>query len=171
MASIFGRSVNDLVGEREPVKDFAVQFRTAVNHASSAQAQEELSESVQRFQRLCEDYLYIERLNGTSLQQNYIPQYSMKGSSPEYAAEDIASAERNRLGLGDGPLLNLREILEDDVSMRVFFTDLPSRGGRSICLHRGARGMHCGQRPPSHGTQTLVHSPRVWAFSDQSLSV
>ena len=127
MASIFGRSVNDLVGEREPVKDFAVQFRTAVNHASSAQAQEELSESVQRFQRLCEDYLYLERLNGTSLQQSYIPQYSMKGSSPEYAAEDIASAERNRLGLGDGPLLNLREVLEDDVSMRVFFTDLPSR--------------------------------------------
>ena len=127
MASIFGRSVNDLVGEREPVKDFAVQFRTAVNHAGSAQAQEELSESVQRFQRLCEDYLYLEMLNGTSLQQSYIPQYSMKGSSPEYAAEDIASAERNRLGLGDGPVLNLREVLEDDVSIRVFFADLPSR--------------------------------------------
>ena len=58
MASIFGRSVNDLVGDREPIPDFAVQFRTAVNHAGSPQAQEELSQSVQQFQRLCEDYLY-----------------------------------------------------------------------------------------------------------------
>ena len=127
MAGIFGRSVSDLVGDREPIPDFAVQFRTAVGDAGSEQAQEEMSQAVQDFQRLCEDYLYIERLNGTALQQNYIPQYSIRGSSPEDAAEDIASAERNRLGLGDGPLLNLREVLEDDVALRVFSTDLPSR--------------------------------------------
>ena len=127
MAGIFGRSVNDLVGDREPIPDFSVQFRTAVHHAGSMQAQEELTQSVQQFQLLCEDYLYIERLNGTSLQLSYMPEYSVKGSSPEGAAGDVASAERNRLGLGDGPVLNLREVLEDDVSLRVFSIDLPSR--------------------------------------------
>ena len=127
MAGIFGRSVSELVGDREPIPDFAVQFRAAVSDAESPQAREELSQAVLEFQRLCEDYLYIERLNGTSIQQNYIPQYSMRGSSPEDAAEDIASAERNRLGLGDGPLLNLREVLEGDVAIRVFSTNLPSR--------------------------------------------
>ena len=124
---MFGRSVSELVGDREPIPDFAVQFRTAVSGAGSPKEQEEMSQAVQDFQRLCEDYLYIERLNGTSIQQNYMPQYSMRGSSPEDAAEDIASAERNRLGLGDGPLLNLREVLEDDVAIRVFSTNLPSR--------------------------------------------
>ncbi|MCY4654387.1 MAG: XRE family transcriptional regulator [Dehalococcoidia bacterium] len=127
MAGIFGRSVGDLVGDREPIPDFAVQFRTAVSDAGSEQAQEEMSQAVLEFQRLCEDYLYIERLSGTSLQQNYIPQYSIPGASPEIAAEDVASAERNRLGLGDGPILNLREVLEDDVAIRVFSTNLPSR--------------------------------------------
>ena len=127
MAGIFGRPVSELVGDREPIPDFAVQFRTAVGDAESPQAREELSQAVLEFQRLCEDYLYIERLNGTALQQNYIPQYSIRGSSPEDAAEDIASAERNRLGLGDGPLLNIREVLEDDVAIRVFTTNLPSR--------------------------------------------
>ncbi len=127
MASIFGRPVSDLVGDREPIPDFAVQFRAAVSGVGSSQAQEELSQAVQEFQQLCEDYLYIETLNETALQQSYMPQYSISGSSPEDAAEDIASAERNRLGLGDGPLLNLREILEDEVSIRVFSTDLPSR--------------------------------------------
>ena len=127
MAGIFGRTVSDLVGDREPIPDFAVQFRTAVSDAESPQAQEELSQAVLEFQRLCEDYLYIERLGGATLQQNYIPQYSTRGGSPEDAAGDIASAERNRLGLGDGPLLNLREVLEDDVAIRVFSTNLPSR--------------------------------------------
>ncbi len=127
MAGIFGRPVSELVGDREPIPDFAVQFRTAVSDAESPQAREELSQAVLEFQRLGEDYLYIERLNGTSIQQNYMPQYSMRGSSPEDVAEDVASAERNRLGLGDGPLLNLREVLEDDVAIRVFSTNLPSR--------------------------------------------
>ena len=127
MAGMFGRSVNELVGDREPIPDFAVQFRTAVSDAGSPQAQEELSQAVQEFQRLCEDYLYIERLSRTSLQQSYIPQYSIRGASAEATAEDVASAERNRLGLGDGPVLNLREVLEGDVALRVFSTNLPSR--------------------------------------------
>ena len=46
--------------------------------------------------------------------------------APEAAAEDVASAERNRLGLGDGPIVNLRELLENDVGLRIFYLDLPS---------------------------------------------
>ena len=38
----------------------------------------------------------------------------------------MAASERNRLGLGDGPILNLREVLESDVGLRVFYTELPS---------------------------------------------
>src|SRR5438132_735094 len=48
------------------------------------------------------------------------------GVAPEAAAEDVASAERNRLGLGDGPILNLRELLDNDVGLRIFYLDLPS---------------------------------------------
>ena len=150
-------------------RDFEVQFRAAVGDAGSERAQEEMSQAVQDFQRLCQDYLYIERLNGTSLQQNYIPQYSIRGSSPEDAAADIASAERNRLGLGDGPLLNLREVLEDDVALRVFSTDLPSLCGGPVCLYRGTGWLHRGQRAPSTGTKTLVDGPRIWTLPDQPL--
>ena len=159
MASIFGRSVNDLVGDREPIPDFAVQFRTAVNHAGSPQAQEELSQSVQQFQRLCEDYLYLERLNGAALQQGYIPQYSMARASPEDAAEDVASAERNRLGLGDGPVLNLREVLEDDVSIRVFSIDLPSRVAGLFAYTEDLGGCIAvnARHPQEHRRWTMAH--------------
>jgi Zn-dependent peptidase ImmA (M78 family) len=45
---------------------------------------------------------------------------------PELAAEDVAATERSRLNLGEGPLVNLREILESDVGLRVFQMELPS---------------------------------------------
>ena len=127
MARLYGRPVGDFVGPREPMADFAVQFRTAVAGAGSPQEQKELGQAVQEFQRLCEDYLYLENLNGASLRRNYPPQYQIGRTAPEDAAEDVASSERNRLGLGDGPLLRLREVLENDVGVRVFSTELPSR--------------------------------------------
>ena len=35
------------------------------------------------------------------------------------AAESLAAGERNRLGLGDGPVLELRKLLEADVGFCV----------------------------------------------------
>ena len=127
MARLYGRSVGDFVGPREPVEDFTVQFRTAVSSAPSSDAQQELGQAIQEFQTLCEGYLYLENLTGASLGRNYPSQYSIEGITPEHAAEDVASAERNRLGLGDGPVLQLRETLESDVGMRIFAIELPSR--------------------------------------------
>ena len=45
----------------------------------------------------------------------------------EKAAEELAAAERMRLGLGDGPVAHLRDALEADVGLRIFTLDLPSR--------------------------------------------
>ena len=127
MARLYGRPVGDFVGDKEPVSDFTVQFRAAVAKLDSLQSQDELRQAVESFQRLCEDYLYLEKLNDTRLSRSYPPQYQIGGTSPEVAADDVASAERHRLALGDGPLLNLKDSLENDVSLRVFSIELPSR--------------------------------------------
>ncbi|MCY3904383.1 MAG: ImmA/IrrE family metallo-endopeptidase [Caldilineaceae bacterium] len=146
--------MGDFVGEREPVSDFTVQFRAAIATIDSQKAQDELQKAVDSFQRLCEDYLHLEKLNEAPLSHNYPPQYETSGTSPEDAAEDVASSERNRLGLGDGPLLNLREALENDIGLRIFSIELPSRvagmfsyteklGG---CIAVNARHPHDRQR-------------------------
>ena len=127
MARLYGRPVGDFVGAREPISDFAVQFRAAVTNLDSRQAQDELQQAVESFQRLCEDYLYLENLNEAPLSRNYPPQYPTSGTSPEVVAEDVASSERHRLALGDGPFLNLRDALENDVGLRIFSIELPSR--------------------------------------------
>ncbi|MBI3330027.1 MAG: ImmA/IrrE family metallo-endopeptidase [Nitrospinae bacterium] len=125
LARLYGRGVSELVRRREVVEEFAVQFRAALAEAVDHQA--ELQQAIHEFQRLCEDYLELEELCESPLTRAYPPQYSMAGISPEDAAEDIAWAERNRLGLGDGPIVSPREILENDVGLRIFYPKLPSR--------------------------------------------
>ena len=127
MARLYGRPVGDFVGVKDPVSDFTVQFRAAVANLDSRQSLDELQQAVESFQRLCEDYLHLENLNGAPLIRSYPPQYPMGGPSPEVAAEDVASSERHRLALGEGPLLNLRNALENDVGLRIFSIELPSR--------------------------------------------
>ena len=126
LAGLYGRQVSSFVGSRAPSPEFAVQFRTTVNRASSPEAQQALSRGVQGFQDLCEDYLWLEASTGSRFRQSYPSQYETTGLPPEEAAEDVAASERNRLGLGDGPVLNLREVLENDVGLRIFYIRLPS---------------------------------------------
>ena len=127
LASLYGRRVSDLVGPKEPIADFAVQFRTAAVRVGANNDNEAIQEAIQEFQDLCQDYLYLERLNGILSRPTYPPQYPTVGTGPEEAGQDAASFERNRLGLGDGPILRLREMLELDVGLRVFAIRLPSQ--------------------------------------------
>ena len=126
LAGLYGRPVGSFVGSRGPSPEFSVQFRTSVNRANSPEAQQALSRGVQDFQDLCEDYLRLESTAGSHSRQSYPSQYETAGLPPEDAAEDVAASERNRLGLGDGPVLNLRGVLENDVGLRVFYIRLPS---------------------------------------------
>ena len=127
LASIYGRAVGDLVGSRDPVQGFAVQFRASVVGLESPSAQQDLARAVGEFQQLCEDYRYLETLNGPAVYRNYPTEYLTIGTPPDEAAEEVASSERNRLGLGDGPVLALRDLLENDVGIRVFYVAFPSR--------------------------------------------
>ena len=126
LAGLYGRPVSSFVGSRAPSAEFSVQLRTSANRASSFEAQQALGHVVQEFQDLCEDYLWLETITGARSRQSYPPQYETTGFPPEDAAEDVAASERNRLGLGDGPVLNLREFLETDVGLRIFYTKMPS---------------------------------------------
>ena len=127
MARLYARPLGCFVGAREPAGDLAGQFRAAVTGAGSPDDQRELGQAVRRFQGLCEDYLHLEGLAGASLARSYPAQHGIEGTPSRDAAEDVASSEHNRLGLGDGPVLRLRDVLESDVGIRIFSIELPSR--------------------------------------------
>lgn len=124
LASLYGRQVNELLRMSEPTAPFAVQLRATL--APDEPIATELDPGTWEFQRLCEDYVELERLMDAPLPRHYPSERQVGRTSPERAAEDLASSERTRLGLGDGPIPNLRELLEHEVGLRIFYLDLPS---------------------------------------------
>lgn len=127
LARLYGRSVGELVRPTPPLEGFGAQFRSAVaNRPVIDGAQEEQLEGlVEDLVRLGDDYLELARLSTASLPRRYPPVVDLGGLDTQQAAEDLAVGERNRLGLGDGPLLQLRQILDDEVGLRVFAPPLP----------------------------------------------
>jgi len=123
-ASLYGREVSRLVKEGPPTSDFAPEFRKDWNEVlEKVPGAEAVSSELRAY---AEDYAELERLNGIERPDRDIPRYQIRGTSPEQAAEETAISERNRLGIGDGPISNLRDRLEMDVGLRVFYFQMPS---------------------------------------------
>jgi Zn-dependent peptidase ImmA (M78 family)/DNA-binding XRE family transcriptional regulator len=125
LAAFYGRSVSELVSRKTVIEGFVPQFRAAWKDLFVEDP--ELEESAVELQRLAEDYLELEKVCDMPLSKTYPPVYEISGASAEQIAEEVATAERNRLGIGDGPLSNLRERLENDVGLRIFYLPMASK--------------------------------------------
>jgi Zn-dependent peptidase ImmA (M78 family)/DNA-binding XRE family transcriptional regulator len=125
LAKAYGRQVSDFVRPRSVIEPFQVQFRGPF--VRSAVDNAKIAPYVQQLEELARDYLELERILEAPLTHRYPPEYSIAGLKLAQAAEDIAAQERNRLGLGDGPIPILRDILEQEVGLRIFYIRLPSK--------------------------------------------
>ena len=127
LSELYQRPIHELLRRYIPADPLIVQFRAI------RRVEEKLDIDIERildeFQRLCDDYLYLEDLLKNPLPQSQAPLYAYEGVAgitSERLGEGAAGAERNRLGLGDAPILNLPEILEKE-GVRIFQLELPSR--------------------------------------------
>lgn len=121
IADLYGRAVGDFVQPEPTVRDdsFVVQFRSA-RKPSDEPMDRDREQDIQRFRQLCEQYLELEDITDGALIRRDPAMYDTEGTDAEGAAEEVASAERNRLGLGDGPIGRLWELLGAALSLRVF---------------------------------------------------
>jgi len=122
-ARLYGRQVAELERPEPSPEGLAVQFRLS---PGSDPKELSLHESLVEFERLGDDYLELERLLSAPLQRREPPPFSLDGLPPEDAAVELANRERSRLAMGEGGALQLREILENDVGLRIFGLDLPA---------------------------------------------
>src|SRR5258706_4362770 len=125
LAKAYGRQISDFVRSRPVIEPFQVQFRGP--YIRSAVDNAKIAPYIQQLEDLARDYLELERILEAPLTHRYPPEYSITGLNLAQAAEDIATQERNRLGLGDGPIPILRDILEQEVGLRIFYINLPSK--------------------------------------------
>ncbi|MDM9380073.1 ImmA/IrrE family metallo-endopeptidase [Chlorogloeopsis sp. ULAP01] len=125
LARAYGRSVSDFVRPRPVIQPFEVQFRAAYQRSEEEEVQ--IEPAILRLEELCRNYLELEEIMDAPLPQNYPCEYEVTNMPIRAAAESIAVAERQRLGLGDGPIPRLRDILEQDVGLRIFYLEMPQK--------------------------------------------
>src|SRR5712692_1943898 len=119
LAQAFGRQVSDFVRPSPKIEPFQVQFRgpyTRTDEDATA-----IATYIDELEQLCRNYLELEQITGSPLMRKYPLEYEIGGLRTAQAAESVAIEERNRLGLGDGPIPILRDILEQDVGLRIFY--------------------------------------------------
>jgi len=124
-SKLYLRQVSDFVGRRTHAEGFVAQFRS--NERQALEENREYEQVAIELQQRSEDFVELERIAGVAGPGKYPPIYETTGSTIDQVASDIAAAERNRLGLGDGPIGNLRERLEAEVGLRIFCFAMPSK--------------------------------------------
>lgn len=124
LARLYGRSVAELVRPTTAVSGLVAQFRVGSGAGAHGTA---IALAVDDLQRLADSVVALEETTGVQRPRHYPAPYDVSGLPPEAAAEQVADAERRRLGLGDGPLPQLRSVLENDVGLLVFAVPLASK--------------------------------------------
>lgn len=140
LASLYGRQVGDVLRPQpDPSPEpFIVQFRSA--RRGTADDSDAIDRDIATFQELCENYLELERLTSSPMPRRYPEEYDISGIDPVHAAEEVAAAERNRLGLGDAPIGNIWSVLESDVGLRVFMIEFESRNTAGLFVYSDSLG-------------------------------
>ena len=130
LARAYGRTVSEFVQPRPVIQPFEVQFRVGYGQGLTSLPTGEVAQIdsvISRLERFCQNYRQLEEIVDAPLPQNYPQEYEVAAMPIEAAAESIAIAERQRLGLGDGPIPLLREVLEQAVGLRIFYLEMPAK--------------------------------------------
>ncbi|CAD5946894.1 Transcriptional regulator [Planktothrix tepida] len=125
LARAYGQAVSNFVRQSPIIEPFEVQFRAAYRRSETEEAQ--INPAILRLEELCQNYLELEKIMDAPLPRNYPQEYDVTNMPIEAAAESIAIAERQRLGLGDSPIPILRDVLEQSVGLRIFYLEMPSK--------------------------------------------
>lgn len=126
LAEAYGREVSDFVHDRPQIDLAQVQFRSSASITLEDEAL--ITQAVDLLAELCANYLELEQITNQPLVRNYPPLFQYKRLRTAQAAESLAITERNRLGLGDGPIPALRDIMEKEVGLRIFYLALKPSG-------------------------------------------
>lgn len=123
LAQRYGLQVSDFVRTHPEFAMSQPQFRGPV--LRTEEDNEAIAPSVEQLKQLARAYFELEHILSSPLPRKYPPEYDVKRLEVTQAAEHIAMEERIRLGIGDGQIPFLRDILEQDVGLRIFYYPLP----------------------------------------------
>ncbi|MCO6438139.1 MAG: ImmA/IrrE family metallo-endopeptidase [Phycisphaerae bacterium] len=158
LAKLYGRSVHEFVRPDMPAVELQPHLRALITAKPEEAA--ELEPALDELEKLASDYRGLERMMKAPLLANYPPEIPIptRGSIEEWA-EDAVVRERSRLGLGDQPVLALRDLLEAEVGLRIFYWPLPSSisGIYAYSAESGPCLLVNRKHPPERRRATIAH--------------
>jgi Zn-dependent peptidase ImmA (M78 family)/DNA-binding XRE family transcriptional regulator len=158
LAAFYGRTLHELVRPGVETVPLEPHLRAVIDPTSKSA--DEIKTAITELERFAEDYRELERILKADPINAYPPEISLpkRGSLIDFA-EDVAMRERNRLGLGNQPILKLRQMLEADVGLRVFHGGLPSKiaGMFAYTADLGFCVFINSKHPPERQRATLAH--------------
>lgn len=159
LAAFLGRTVHDLVRPGEPVVDLQPHLRAVAEKMKSADT-DALNKAIDELQRLAEDYRELERMMGAPPRFNHPPEVMLSARlDPVEFAEGEAQRERQRLGLGDQPVIDLRGTLEWDAGLRIYYGELPATvaGMYAYTADLGCCILVNRKHPPERRRVSMLH--------------
>ena len=125
LAKAYERKIRDLISPDRPSLDrFVPQFRGP--NFQETDLKPEIQKAIDNLEELAINFIELERITNAPLKKRYPEEHDIENRNLYILAETIAIEERNRLGLGDGPIPHIRDILEIEVGIRIFYLPLPS---------------------------------------------
>lgn len=159
LATLYGRTVHELVRPGEPVASLEPHLRAAASKLEPKN--KELDDAIGQLQQFAENYRELEELLDAPMTYNYPPEVRLADRVNVVAlAEDVAFTERNRLGLGDQPIYHLRRLLESDVGLRIMNGSLLPSHIAGLYAYAGDLGcciLVNRNHPAERRRATLVH--------------
>ena len=168
-AEFYGRPIDYFIKETLLTDSgFKVLFR-------KTEGDEEVARVVTEFENLCEKMCELENVSGVTVRPPVNQDYQFERNREWYWGKHYADIERKQLDLGQAPLRNLSQILEEKRGLKIFYLPVPPERGvyGMFTYDQKMGGCVLINSNPNFGNQlfSLAHEYAHFVFHKEKLGI
>lgn len=168
-AEFYGRPIDYFIKETLLTDSgFKVLFR-------KTEGDEEVARVVTEFENLCEKMCELEDISGVTVRPPVNQDYQFERNREWYWGKHYADIERKQLDLGQAPLRNLSQLLEEKRGLKIFYLPIPPERGvyGMFTYDQKMGGCVLINSNPNFGNQlfSLAHEYAHFVFHKEKLGI
>lgn len=168
-AEFYGRPIDYFIKETLLTDSgFKVLFR-------KTEGDEEVARVVTEFENLCEKMCELENISGVTVRPPISQDYQFERNREWYWGKHYADFERKQLDLGQAPLRNLSQLLEERRGLKIFYLPIPPERGvyGMFTYDQKMGGCVLINSNPNFGNQlfSLAHEYAHFVFHKDKLAI
>lgn len=168
-AEFYGRPIDYFIKETLLTESgFKVLFR-------KTEGDEEVARVVTEFENLCEKMCELENISGSTVRPPINPDYQFERNREWFWGKHYADIERKQLDLGQAPLRNLSQLLEEKRGLKIFYLPIPPERGvyGMFTYDQKMGGCVLINSNPNFGNQlfSLAHEYAHFVFHKEKLGI